>query len=500
MLAPGAANTVGPDLRFVFGAEEMTVHSSGDFNPGQVLHWPVHNGRDYARLGNWRHWLGFFERPQAAADFIGVYDTAVDEGVARVFPSGVARGTKGFGFGWSDPIDPHTWTDDGSTYVELHGGLAPTFWDTASIPANGVVAWTEHWYPVAGIGQLSAATAEAALGVWESGDRFYAGVHATRPHETGASVLYAWDRDTCAEIAHWELPSIAPGHPFTTSVATGGAGGVHRALEDVAFAYLDRTGNLLAAVNPRDCLPPTSWIEPLPPWVNTTPFTVTWTGRDAWSGIATYDVQVRDDYEGTWTGWLTGTAATSATFTGTPGHTLFFRARARDVYGNLEPYGDEEWGQAFTTVLVEPAPVLVTSRKAATPDRFGPDQTVAYTVLISNTGNRAATAVLTDTPPAQMVVLTGTLAATAGPTPTYADGQIRWTGDVAPGSEARVTYTLSSTAATPLGMPLTNTAEIAGSVLGPLTRRETVVQAHILWLPVVMQAFTPPSQGGAGGG
>ena len=494
MLAPGAANTVGPDLRFVFGAEEMTVHSSGDFNPGQVLHWPVHNGRDYARLGNWRHWLGFFERPQAAADFIGVYDTAVDEGVARVFPSGVARGTKGFGFGWSDPIDPHTWTDDGSTYVELHGGLAPTFWDTASIPANGVVAWTEHWYPVAGIGQLSAATAEAALGVWESGDRFYAGVHATRPHETGASVLYAWDRDTCAEIAHWELPAIAPGHPFTTSVATGGAGGVHRALEDVAFAYLDRTGNLLAAVNPRDCLPPTSWIEPLPPWVNTTPFTVTWTGRDAWSGIATYDVQVRDGYEGTWTGWLTGTSATSGTFTGTPAHTYFFRARARDRSGNLEPYGDEEWGQGFTTVLVEPAPVLVTSRKAAAPCRFGPDQTIAYTVLISNTGNLAATATLTDTPPAQMVVLTNTLAATAGPPPTYADGQIRWTGVVTPGSEVRITYTLSPTAETPLGMPLTNTAEIAGSVLGPLTRRETVVQAHILWLPVIMQKTLPQVQ------
>ncbi|MCK4450738.1 MAG: DUF11 domain-containing protein, partial [Anaerolineae bacterium] len=214
-------------------------------------------------------------------------------------------------------------------------------------------------------------------------------------------------------------------------------------------------------------------------------FTVTWAGEDVWSGIEAYDVQVRDGYEGTWTGWLTDTTAISGTFTGTHGHTYFFRARARDQVGNEEPFGDEEWGQTFTTVLAEPAPVLVTSRKSATPGLFRPDQTVAYTVTISNTGNLATSATLTDTVPAEMAVLTATLAATSGPTPTYAGGQIHWSGTVTPDSEVRVTYTLSPTAATPFGVPLTNTAEIAGSVLGPFTRRETVTQVHILWLPFV---------------
>ena len=153
--------------------------------------------------------------------------------------------------------------------------------------------------------------------------------------------------------------------------------------------------------------------------------------------------------------------------------------------GNEEPFDDEEWGQTFTTVLAEPAPVLVTSRKSATPGLFRPEQTVAYTVIISNTGNLAANAMLTDTVPAEMTVLTGTLAATSGLTPTYAGGQIHWSGTVTPDSEVRVTYTLSPTVATPFGVPLTNTAEIAGSVLGPFTRRETVMQAHILWLPFV---------------
>jgi len=55
----------------------------------------------------------------------------------------------------------------------------------------------------------------------------------------------------------------------------------------------------------------------------------------------------------------------------------------------------------------------------------------------------------------------------------------------------RVNYALSPTAATPLGTPLTNTTEIAGSVLGPIVRRETVVQAHLVWLPMVARGWDP---------
>jgi uncharacterized repeat protein (TIGR01451 family) len=496
MLSPGAANTVGADLSFIFSAGQVSIHSTGDdrlpghdtvlTGPDHRISWPVYNGTDYSRLGNWHEWFGFFEYPQAAADFAGVYDAAADEGVARVFRSDVARGSKGFGFGWSDPIPSNTWTDDGSTYVELHGGIAPTFWDTETISAGQSLEWQETWYPVSGIGQLSAATAEAALGVRESGGSFHVGVHSTAPRAAGGSTLYAWDWNTCTELGHWALPAIEPGSPFTTSVATGG-----RALEAVTFVYVDGAGSLLAAVNPRDCLPPTAWVEPLPPWTAVTSFSVTWAGQGAWSGIATYDVQVRDGYEGGWSDWRTGTAATSDTFTGVHGHTYFFRTRARDLAGNEEPYSDEEWGQAFTTVLTEPAPVLVTSRKSATPRHLDPGQAVTYTILISNTGNLAASAVLTDTPPVGMVPLTGTLAATSGPTPTHAGGQIHWSGTVESGTGVRVTYMLSPTAETPSGILLTNTAEIAGSVLGPFTRHETVVQVRRVWLPLILRGWWP---------
>jgi uncharacterized repeat protein (TIGR01451 family) len=485
MLAPGPANTVGADLRFAFNAAHVTVHSSGDFDEHDVLSWPIHAGRDYARLGNWNTWLGFFERPQAAADFAGVYDTAVDEGVARVFPASVARGSKGFGMGWAHSVDPRTWTDDDSTYVELHGGVAPTFWDVATLAAGQALEWTEYWYPVSGVGALSAATAEAALGVRESDGRFHIGVHSTLPRAAGASTLHALDHTARAEVARWEAPALAPGAPFTASLETGG-----RALADVAFVYLDADERLLAAVNFPSVPPPSATVVPLPGWVATTAFTVTWVGQNDWTGFTTYDVQVRDDYAGAWSDWLTGTVATSAVLTGTHGHTTFFRARARDPRGNDEPFGDEEWGEAFTTVLTEPAPVLVASRKIA-PRYFSFDQTIAHTIVVRNTGNLTATAALTDTPPVEMVVLTETLAATSGFTPTYDGSSIRWTGVVTPDMGVSVTYALSPTAAIPVGASLTNTVEIAGSVLGPLTRRAVITRAYRVWMPVVMRERGP---------
>lgn len=65
--------------------------------------------------------------------------------------------------------------------------------------------------------------------------------------------------------------------------------------------------------------------------------TISWSGTDAGSGIASYDVQFRDG-AGPWWDWHTGTTATSALFHGVPGHTYGFRCRARDWAGNLEFY------------------------------------------------------------------------------------------------------------------------------------------------------------------
>jgi uncharacterized repeat protein (TIGR01451 family) len=125
----------------------------------------------------------------------------------------------------------------------------------------------------------------------------------------------------------------------------------------------------------------------------------------------------------------------------------------------------------------------------ATPTIFAPGQTVSYTVVISNTGNSAATAVLTDTPPPGMAVLTGTLAASQGSLPFYAGGTISWSGLITPGGEVRLTYALSSIEAVVPGAAMTNTADIGGSVLGPIRRQQVVVQLCAVWLPVVLKPY-----------
>ncbi|NLF02880.1 MAG: DUF5107 domain-containing protein [Anaerolineales bacterium] len=261
MLAPGAANTVSQELHFVFSARTMSVHSTGDCRlpgcwpsvptgPDYRFTWPEYGGVLYARLGNWRQWLGFFEYPQAAASFVGVYDRTADEGVVRVFPAHIARGSKGFGLGWSQPIDPQTWTDDGSTYVELHGGVAPTFWDWATLAGGSALSWSETWYPLSGAGWLSAATADGALGVWAADGMLEIGVHATAPHPPGATTLLVRDRASGDLIAQWSLPAVGPGAPVMRSVADGG-----RSPDQVCVVFYDAQGRALAAHHLSDCIP-----------------------------------------------------------------------------------------------------------------------------------------------------------------------------------------------------------------------------------------------------
>jgi len=63
-------------------------------------------------------------------------------------------------------------------------------------------------------------------------------------------------------------------------------------------------------------------------------FVVAWSGSDTTSGVASFDVQVRDG-SALWQDWKISTESTSAVFRGTKEHTYCFRSRARDHAGNL---------------------------------------------------------------------------------------------------------------------------------------------------------------------
>ncbi len=219
MLAPGGQNAPSADLRFVLpdGVSAVTVHSRGDEflpAPGESMAWPISNDIDFSRLGNWNRWLGFFEDP-AAGEFIAAYDEGYDEGVVRVFSPDDTTGAKGFAFGWKDPIAPNAWTDDQSSYVEIHGGPASTFDGSVTIPAGGHVQWTESWYPVAGLGGLRYANSEAALNLAIADNQALVGVIVPRPWKGNLVLLLDGQERWRREV------SLLPGEPLLDQILLG---------------------------------------------------------------------------------------------------------------------------------------------------------------------------------------------------------------------------------------------------------------------------------------
>ncbi|MFN2285780.1 MAG: DUF5107 domain-containing protein [Anaerolineae bacterium] len=260
MLAPGNANKPAAGLEFIFNASEMAVHSTGDARlpgawptvptaPDYRFTWPVYNGVDYSRLGNWHEWIGFFEYPQAAADFVGLYNHENEAGVARVFPSNVVRGAKGFAYGWAAPLDWHTWTDVESGGVELHGGVAPTFWDTVHLGADETLAWTEVWYPVNGTGGITSATREAALHVHNAISFLLMDLHTTVPRAAGKGYLVLLERGSCVEWWRETLPALTPATPYHAEILMGTF-----VLDNFTVAHVDKAGNVLVAFGPTTCL------------------------------------------------------------------------------------------------------------------------------------------------------------------------------------------------------------------------------------------------------
>jgi hypothetical protein len=238
MLAPGPANQPGPNLRFILPTDQTTVHSRGDdFLPAaqQAMSWPVFDGVDFSRLGNWNDWLGVFERPAAHGPFAGVYDPDVDEGMVRVFSPAATPGSKIFAMGYAAPIDPSVYTDDRSSYVELHGGVSPTYWDQATLPAGATTTWQETWFPVAGIGGVSYADGSGAVWTARQGDTLTVGLFPVRAVQ--GRVVVAVAGQTILD----EPATIDPAQPWRRDLTLAGVPESER----VAVQLLDQSGALV---------------------------------------------------------------------------------------------------------------------------------------------------------------------------------------------------------------------------------------------------------------
>jgi len=238
------------------------------------MDWPVHNGLDLSIYGHWPYFLGFFERPAAQKDFMGLYEHSVGEGMVRVYPSAVARGSKAFGFGYgSGALAPELWTDGDSAYVELHGGVAPTFADSASLGPGESIHWSEFWYPVKDIGGFVYANREAALNLEVEGGQATLGVAATAPHS--ASQVTLRRRSDGVLLFHEIIPYLTPAQPYRSGPMAVG----NLSLNDLSLVYANAAGEIIAAYQYTGPAPtPTYTLTPTPPtrwigWVesNTSP-------------------------------------------------------------------------------------------------------------------------------------------------------------------------------------------------------------------------------------
>ncbi len=101
-----------------------------------------------------------------------------------------------------------------------------------------------------------------------------------------------------------------------------------------------------------DTAPPTARVLPLYDYVTSTQFLVEWQGEDALSGVRNYDIEYRVENKN-WQSWLSNVTSDSATFTGVADQIYEFRARARDVAGNLSTW-QSDTADTKTQVRVDP--------------------------------------------------------------------------------------------------------------------------------------------------
>jgi hypothetical protein len=269
MLAPGAPNAPTEHLRFIIPADQVQVHSrdpNDDFLPeaAGLMAWPDGSGRDMSRLGEWSGWFGFFAYPQSQANFSGAYDPSLEEGVMHVFPKEVVIGSKGFGFGWSQAIDWHNWTDDGSGYVELHNGPQPTFWYTTHLEAHASLTYHDIWYPLTGIGPditadtQFAATEAATLALTPTAQGFNIGLYS--PAVQPKVRVLARRLSDGKVLDDRILDQISPAAPQQWSVSIAG---LAAEAGSISLMVLAEDGTVLVAINPLYILPelsPSVWL------------------------------------------------------------------------------------------------------------------------------------------------------------------------------------------------------------------------------------------------
>jgi RHS repeat-associated protein len=211
------------------------------------------------------------------------------------------------------------------------------------------------------------------------------------PADTGmAAFAVSWSGSDGAhgsEIADYTIYVSDNGSPFTswltgTTQTTAEYGGQDGHRYTFASVATDKAGNVqvvpgVQATTRVDRTPPTSSVSALPAVTTSLSFTVSWSGSGGpnGSGIASYSLFYSDN-GGSYTAWVSNTAQTSTTFTGTDGHTYRFYTLATDSAGNPQAAAST----IQSTMIVLPADHLVIH----TPGQTIPGGTFSVTVSLVN--------------------------------------------------------------------------------------------------------------------
>jgi hypothetical protein len=152
-------------------------------------------------------------------------------------------------------------------------------------------------------------------------------------------------------IAHYDVQFRVDGGVWvdwqiaTTATSAEFSGGESGRTYDFRARGVDNAGNVEAyggveATTLVDVRPPVSQVDPLPPVTTQSSFLVAWSGNDAGSGIAHFDIRYRID-GGPWVLWQGQTQATRAVFVALRDGLYGFEARAVDNAGLVEPFTGE---------------------------------------------------------------------------------------------------------------------------------------------------------------
>ena len=315
------------------------------------------DGHNYAFSAVATDALGNVQPVPATAQAATTVDTTAPASTVTALPS-FSPGT--FTVKW-----PGSDGGSGIAYYDLYvsdNGGAFTRWQTATNSAaatyTGTTGHSYGFYSVAtdelGNAQSAPASAQATTTVDAAAPSSSV---ASLPSFSPGTFTVTWSgSDGGSGIASYDVYAAIDGGAFSlwqsdttqTSASYPGSNGHGYGFYSVAT---DKVGNVQAtpasaqATTTVDAAAPSSSVASLPSF-SPGVFTVTWSGSDGGSGIASYDVYVSID-GGAFSLWQSNTTQTSALYPGSDGHRYGFYAVATDKMGNVQatPVSD----QATTT-------------------------------------------------------------------------------------------------------------------------------------------------------